>query len=210
MTTYRPVLFGLSIVSLVLGLWLIFWAPDGISFLRSLLGGSLLGLGASQAAIQLWARPKTRLEDMTSPAEASAWISLICVGAITLYLLVNTSTLAASGSGREAGQIGVRLMMILVFWMVISTVIRSRRGSAVLEDERDRAIDARAEAWARGAMTLCLISLVVMLGFSPAEKLRWATPTMLACQLLFVLLSASVVRNAVVVVMYWRARADER
>ncbi|MGH8063354.1 MAG: hypothetical protein ACREO7_15220, partial [Pseudoxanthomonas sp.] len=146
----------------------------------------------------------------TSPAEASAWISLACVGAITLYLLVNTSTLAASGSGREAGQIGVRLMMILVFWIVVSTVIRTRRGSAVLEDERDRAIDARAETWARGALRFCLVGLVVLLGFSPAEKLQWATPTMLACQLLFVLLWASVVRNAVVVVMYWRGRTDER
>ena len=97
-------------------------------------------------------------------------------------------------------------MAILVFWAVIAAVLRGRRGDVVTEDERDRAIDAKAEGWARGALTFCLVGLIAMLGLSPAGKLQWATPTMLALQLLFVLLWASLVRNAVVAAMYWRDR----
>jgi len=207
MTNYSPVWLGSSLVSLVAGLWLIFWSPESVlPVLRYGLGSLLLALGSSQSAIQLSVRRQTTLERNTSPAEVNAWISLLFMGAITAYLLASTSVLASAPLGRDAGQVGVKLAAILVFWIVIAAVLRGRRGNAVLEDERDRAIDAQAEGWARGALTFCIIGLVAMLGFSPAEKLQWATPTMLACQLLFVLLWASVIRNAVVAIMYWRDR----
>ena len=207
MAKYNPVWLGSSMVASAVGLWLIFWSPDSIvSTLRYGLGSLMLGLGSSQAAIQLAVRRQTAFEQNTSAEEVKAWLSLFFVGAITAYLLASTSVLASVPMARDAAQIGVKLMTILVLWIVIAAVLRGRRGNAVLEDERDRAIDAKAEGWARGALTFCLIGLVVMLGFSPAEKLQWATPTMLACQLLFVLLWASLVRNAVVAIMYWRDR----
>jgi len=207
MVKYNPLWLGSSLLATAAGLWLVFWSPDSIvPALRYGLGSLMLGLGASQTAIQFAVRRQTTFEQNTSAAEVKAWLSLFFIAAITAYLLAGTPVLATGPAMDDAARIGVKLMAILVFWIVIAAVLRGRRGDVVLEDERDRAIDARAEGWARGALTFCLIGLVAMLGLSPAEKLLWATPTMLAFQLLFVLLSASLVRNAVVAVMYWRDR----
>lgn len=207
MIKYSPIWLLCSLSATVAGLWLVFWSPDSmVSTLRYGLGSLLLGLGASQTAIQLAVHRKTSFELNTSAAEAKAWLSLCFVGAITVYLLVGVPVLATGLAMGDAARIGTKLVAILVFWIVTAAVLRGRRGDVVTEDERDRAIDAKAEGWARGALTFCLIGLVVMLGLSPAEKLQWATPTMLAFQLLFVLLWASLVRNAVVAIMYWRDR----
>ena len=207
MIKYKPLWFGSSLLAAMAGLWLVFWSPDSmVSALRYGLGSLLLGFGVSQAAIQLTVRRQSRFEQDTSTAEAKAWLSLCFVGAITVYLLIGAPVLTAGPALGDAARIGTKLMAILVFWAVIAAMLRGRRGDVVTEDERDRAIDAKAEGWARGALTFCLIGLIAMLGLSPAEKLQWATPTMLAFQLLFVLLWASLVRNAVVAIMYWRDR----
>ena len=207
MIRYDPLWLGSSLLATAAGLWLVFWSPDSmIPALRYGLGSLLLGFGVSQTAVQLAVRRQTSFEQNTSAAEAKAWLSLCFVGAITVYLLVGAPVLATGPAVGEAARIGTKLMAILVFWIVIAAVLRGRRGDTVTEDERDRAIDAKAEGWARGALTFCLIGLIAMLGLSPAEKLQWATPTMLAFQLLFVLLWASLVRNAVVAIMYWRDR----
>ena len=207
MIKYNPFWLVSSLLAAVAGLWLVFWSPDSmVSALRYGLGSLLLGLGTSQTAIQLAVRRQTGFEQDTSTAEAKAWLSLCFVGAITMYLLASAPVLANGLAVGDAARIGTRLMAILVFWIVVAAVLRGRRGDGVIEDERDRAIDAKAEGWARGALTFCLIGLIVMLGLSPAEKLQWATPTLLAFQLLFVLLWASLVRNAVVAIMYWRDR----
>lgn len=207
MIKYNPLWLGSSLLATLAGLWLVFWSPDSmIPTLRYGLGSLLLGFGVSQTAVQLAVRRQTSFEQNTSAAEAKAWLSLCFVGAITVYLLVGAPVLATGPAVGEAARIGTKLMAILVFWIVIAAVLRGRRGDTVTEDERDRAIDAKAEGWARGALTFCLIGLIAMLGLSPAEKLQWATPTMLAFQLLFVLLWASLVRNAVVAIMYWRDR----
>ena len=207
MIKYDPLWLGSSLLATAAGLWLVFWSPDSmIPALRYGLGSLLLGFGVSQTAVQLAVRRQTSFEQNTSAAEAKAWLSLCFVGAITVYLLVGAPVLATGPAVGEAARIGTKLMAILVFWIVIAAVLRGRRGDTVTEDERDRAIDAKAEGWARGALTFCLIGLIAMLGLSPAEKLQWATPTLLAFQLLFVLLWASLVRNAVVAIMYWRDR----
>lgn len=207
MVKYNPIWLGSSLLATAAGLWLVFWSPDSMaSALRYGLGSLLLGLGTSQVAVQLAVSRQTSFEQNTSTAEAKAWLSLCFVGAITVYLLVGAPVLATGPATGDAARIGTKLMAILVFWIVIAAVLRGRRGDAVAEDERDRAIDAKAEGWARGALTFCLIGLIAMLGLSPAVKLQWATPTMLAFQLLFILLWASLVRNAVVAIMYWRDR----
>ena len=207
MIKYNPFWLVSSLLAAVAGLWLVFWSPDSmVSALRYGLGSLLLGLGTSQTAIQLAVRRQTGFEQDTSTAEAKAWLSLCFVGAITMYLLASAPVLANGLAVGDAARIGTRLMAILVFWIVVAAVLRGRRGDGVIEDERDRAIDAKAEGWARGALTFCLVGLIAMLGLSPAGKLQWATPTMLALQLLFVLLWASLVRNAVVAAMYWRDR----
>ena len=74
------------------------------------------------------------------------------------------------------------------------------------EDERDREIAARAAGWGRGALVLCLVGIAVMLGFSPPERLQWATHFMVANLLVFVLMWHCLVEYAATVAMYVRDR----
>jgi hypothetical protein len=208
MIKYNSKVLGLGLVSMVAGLWLVYWSPDSLhAFIRYGMGSALSAIGGSYAIIHLTLRGQTGLERHASSAELSAWLSMSFVAAITAYLLVNLPFLATAPPLREWSELGARLMWVLLFWGALAIVMRVRRGpAAVVEDERDRAIAARAERWARGALTFCLIGLWVMLWFSPDRRLQWATPKMLACVIFFMLLSASLARNAVAAAMYWRDR----
>ena len=208
MIKYNSAVLGLSLVSMVAGLWLVYWSPDSLhTFIRYGMGSALSAIGGSYAVIHLTLRRQTGLERRASFAEVSAWLSMAFVAAIAAYLLVNMPFLATNPPIREWSELGTRFMWVLLLWGLLAIVMRVRRGlAAVVEDERDRVIAARAERWARGALTFCLIGLWVMLWFSPDSRLQWATPKMLACVIFFMLLSASLARNAVVAVMYWRDR----
>lgn len=204
---YSPVWFAIGIFGLMTGLWLVFWAPDSLApFARYFVGSLLLASGSVLAALQLSVRPRGAMEEKTAPAELGAWISLACVGAITLYLLLNTSVLAGVWFGRDVQQMSIKLLLIVVFWVVLSTVMRARRGRTVLEDERDREISRLAAGWGRGALIFCIFGLVVMLGLSPERKLEWVTPAVIASQLLFALMWGWICEYAATVIYYWRDR----
>ncbi|MEO6102672.1 MAG: hypothetical protein ABIP44_03415 [Pseudoxanthomonas sp.] len=205
--TYRPIWFSISVAAMLAGLWLVFWAPDSfLPALRYALGSLLLALGSSQAAVQLSVRPRGGVEEKMAPAELGMWLSLACVGAITLYLLLNSSVLARTWSAPEAQQMSIKLLMIVVFWIVVSTVLRARRRNDVLEDERDREIRRMAAGWGHGALVFCILALVVMLGLSPWHRLQWATPPFIVSQLLFALMCGWLCEYAATVVYYWRDR----
>ena len=87
-----------------------------------------------------------------------------------------------------ANQVGRNLVLMLVAWTVLSSVMASRWKGLVQEDERDREIEKQANGWGRGALTFCIIGIAVMLAFSPAQKLEWATHFMIANLLVFALM----------------------
>ena len=174
------------------------------------LGGSLLGWGSALVAIQLVLWRKTGLERVTAPAEVNAWIMLLFVGAVTAVTLGNSSLLATGLSTPEAAHLAYKLAALVLFLVVLAHVLRVRRKDAVLEDERDAQIRSRAVGWGRGALMFCVFVLMVMLGLSPAEKLEWATPIVIASQLWFALLSCWLVEYAAVIVQYWRDRSRNR
>ena len=191
------------------GLWLVFWPPSGYSMWIVGMGGPLVGCGSALAAIQLSLWRKTGFEHAAAPAEINAWIMLLFVGALVAVSLGNADLLATGLSGHGATHLGLKLGGLTLFYLILAHLLRARRGEAILEDERDLEIRMRAAAWGRGALIFCIAGLMVMLGLSPAEKLRWATTLVIASQLWFSLLWGWLVEYIAVVFFYWRDRSGQ-
>ena len=160
-------------------LWLVLAGPD-----------RLLGFDSGQAAMVLlmttaWLSlhrisktPRDRLEDMASPGEWRAWLGLGFMLVAVVYLLVKAQVFQQMSAWNDPGAAAVarNLVVLLIAWTVLSNVLRSRWKGAVQEDERDREIEKHAAGWGRGALVFCLVGIGGLLGFAPAERLRWATP----------------------------------
>jgi phosphatidylglycerophosphate synthase len=89
---------------------------------------------------------------------------------------------------------------------VVSQVLQWRWKDAVLADERDRDIAVRAAAWGRMATVVAVIGIAVTLGLTPAARLAWATPIVIAHLLIFALVVSCLVEYAVSGVSYWQDR----
>lgn len=203
---YSPVRLALAVLVALVGFWWVFWTPAFIDGYWYALGPLAFGLGSALVALQLRARPRTGIEEQTAPAELHAWLSLVYLGVITAYLLSRASVLSGAWLGAEVRMASLKLVPIVAVWMVVSTVLRSRRGREVLEDERDREIRQSAAVWGRGALVGAVLVLLFTLGLLPAWRLQWATPPAIAFHLLIALLLGWLVECATTVALYWRDR----
>ena len=102
--------------------------------------------------------------------------------------------------------LGSKLVVMAVFYIILAHLLRVRQGEGVLEDERDREIEKQASGWGRGALIFCVIGLAVLLAFSPAYKLEWATHFMIANLLVFALMWGWLCEYAAAAIYYWRDR----
>jgi len=202
---YSPVKFVAGLLAVLVGFWFVFWEPGPLdeSPLYAI-GPLLLIAGSVVAAIQLSVRPRTGLEGMAAPAEIDAWLALVYVGVLIAWLLSNASAFTVSWMGNKATSIA--LLQIVVVYVVITAVLRGRRGKAVVEDERDRAIRSSAARWGRHALIACVVVLLAVLGMSPAYKLEWASPPTVAFLLFLGLLLGWLFENMATIVYYWRDR----
>lgn len=202
---YSPVRFTAGLLAAVIGFWFVFWEPGPLdeSPLYAI-GPLLLAIGSVVAAIQLSVRPRTGVAVMAAPAEIDAWLALVYSGVLIAWLLSNASVFTVSWMGNTTTSIA--LLQIVVAYVVISAVLRGRRGKAVQEDERDRAINRSAARWGRHALIACVVVLMVVLGTSPAHRLAWATPPAVAFLLFLALLFGWLLENAATIVYYWRDR----
>ena len=89
---------------------------------------------------------------------------------------------------------------------LLSGVLGARWKGRVQEDERDREIEKRAAGWGRGALIACIVGLALMLAFSPAERLAWATHFMIANLLVFALMWGWLCEYVATAMLYWRDR----
>lgn len=147
---------------------------------------------------------------MPSPGEWHAWIGLLFSAAILLYLGThNAQMVATDGSmSRAATPIGRHIAMLVIAWLVVMQVLRKYWRDTVQSDERDRAIQARATSWARGALTVFVIALAVMFAFSPLDRLQWAMPMTLSNLLIAGVIGSCVLEYLVSGLSYWRDRRD--
>ncbi len=201
----HPIWLLTAIAALCSGLWLVFWPPTG-SAAWVAVGTPLLGGGSVLVAMQLALWRATGLERAAAPAEVNAWVMLLFLGAIMAVLLGNADVMANGLDGGEAKKLSMKLAVLGLFYVILAQALRARRGNAVLEDERDREIGRLASGWGRFALVFCVIGIAVMLAFSPADKLEWATHFMIANLLVFALISGWLCEYAATVIYYWLDR----
>ena len=143
-----------------------------------------------------------------SPGEQRAWIGLVFTVAILVYYALRSSQMvAADGSmAPEASAIGRHIGMLVIAWLVVMRILRKRWRDTVETDERDRQIEARANGWARGALSVFVLSLALMFAFSPLAHLAWAKPMAISNLLMISWIASSLVEYTVTGVVYWRDR----
>jgi hypothetical protein len=196
-------------------------AVAGVAFWLLLAGPpELLGVDTGQAGTALlvtvaWVSmyavsrlPRGELGALASPAEWKAWIGAGFMAVAIGYFLAKIEVFAAAEVFGDpgAGAVARNLVLLLVAWTILSSVMASRWKGAVEEDERDRAIAARAAGIGRVALIVCVIGLAVTLGLSPAEKLQWASHFLVANLLVMAVMWGGLFEYVSSAVLHWRAR----
>ena len=129
------------------------------------------------------------LQRSASPAEWKARIGAGFTAIAMVYFFAKMHVLkdATLPHDPDANAIGRNLVLLLIAWLVLSEVLASRWKGAVEEDERDREIAVLAAGWGHRALIFCIVG-IVMLSFTPADRLEWATPLMIGNLLIFALM----------------------
>ncbi len=200
--------WGLAVL-LVLGgsaLWLLLSGP------RHLLGMDTGNVGMALLMIVTWvslyriARTSgDEVDGAISPAEWQAWVGLAFMLAAVAYFLVNAEAFQQGPSWANQ-RVARNLVLMLVAWAVLSSVMRARWKGKILHDERDTEIEKQAAGWGRGALMACVAGIAVLLGFSPAAKLQWATHFAVANLLVFALMWGWLCECAATAILYRRDR----
>lgn len=192
-----------------LALWLLLAGPsDLLGFDPGKWGVALLVAVVWVLLLAARSLPRGDLDRAASPGEWKAWIGVVFMIVAVAYFLAKIEVFQGVGVpfNPEATEVGRNLVLLLVAWAVLSSVVASRWKGRVQEDERDREIARHAGGWWRGALTLFVVGLAVTLGFSPAEKLQWASHMMIANLLVLALMWGCLVEYAATAVAYWRDR----
>ena len=146
-------------------------------------------------------------ESAASPGEQKRWVDLVFTSAIAAVMLAHADGVWRAVDVGDLRAIGRPIGMLLVGWIVLAAIPHRRIGARVQEDERDRAVEARAAAWSHAALALAVLGVALLFGFSPASRLQWATPIVTANLLVLALVGSSFVGSAVALVCYRRDRA---
>lgn len=208
MTMHGRWLLGTVLVA-ALSLWLLLAGPARILGFDGGQAGMLLLLATAWVSLYRISRTsRGQLEGMASPGEWRAWLGAGFMLVAVIYFLVKAQVFQrmSAWNDPDAAAVARNLVMLLIAWAVLANVLASRWKGAVREDERDREIEKQAAGWGRGALVFCIIGIVVMLGFSPAQKLQWAKPFVIANLLVFALMWGWLCEYAATALMYWRDR----
>jgi hypothetical protein len=199
-------LAGVVLLALV-SFWVLLAGPEEI------LGLDLGGFGIGLASLTAWlalhgisVAPKGELDDAVSPGEWRAWIGAGFTVLVAGYLFARRDVIAGAIDLHDLGRIGRNIVLLLIAWAVVSQVLQWRWKDRVLADERDRDIAVRAAAWGRMATVVAMIGIAATLGLTPAARLAWATPIVVAHLLIFALVVSCLVEYAVTGVSYWQDR----
>jgi hypothetical protein len=204
----RGVFAALVIVASI-ALWLLLAGPATVLGIDTGNAGVALLMTAAWVSLYAISRmPDGGIGQAVSPGEWRAWLAFGFTAAIAVYAIAHAAVFQGPPLYRnpDAGRVGRNVAMLAIAWMVLSNVLGARWRAKVQEDERDRAIEARAASFARTSLALYVIGLAVMLGFSPAEKLAWAPLPMVAHLLVIGLILSCMVEYGVTAVAYWRDR----
>jgi uncharacterized membrane protein len=192
-----------------LATWLLLAGPARVFGVDTGNAGVVLLVLVGWGALYLVSRiPDGGLGESMSRGEWRAWLGCAFTFVIGVYSLVHAPAFQGPPlmQNPDANHVGRNVVMMLVSWMILAHVLDQRWRGAVLEDERDREIAARATGWARMTLVVLAIAMAVLLSFSPAERLAWAPPPMIGHLLVVGLIASCVVEYAVTALSYWRDR----
>lgn len=204
----RAVFVGLAVVA-ALGLWLLLAGPSKVLGIDP--GNAGVALLVTVTWVSLYAigrMPNGDLDHAISPGEWRAWIAFGFTAAIAVYAIANAHLFqgAPLWQNPDANRVGRNIALLAIAWVILTQVLQARWRGKVQEDERDRAIETRAGNWARMTLSVYAIGLALLFGFSPASKLDWAPPPMIAHLLIVGLILSCLVEYAVTALSYWRDR----
>ncbi len=192
-----------------LSLWLLLAGPERLLGFDA--GKAGMALLVTVAWVSLYAAgrlPRGEFERTASPGEWKARIGAAFMAVAIAYFLAKAQAFqgAPVPLNPEAAAIGRNLVLLLVAWAVLSGIVAARWKGEVQEDERDREIARLAGGWGRGALVVCVVGIAVMLTFSPADRLQWASHLMIANLLVLALMWSCLFEYAAAAVAYWRGR----
>ena len=191
------------------GLWLLLTGPSEVLGIDT--GNAGVALLVTVTWISLYAvgrMPNGDLDNAVSPGEWHAWIAFGFTAAIAAYAIANAHLFQGPPlwQNPDANRIGRNIALLAIAWMILSQVLNARWRHKVQQDERDRAIEASAVSWARAGLGVYVIGLALMLGFSPAAKLAWAPPPMIAHLLIVGLILSCLIEYGITALAHWRDR----
>lgn len=190
-------------------LWLLLAGP------KQLLGwdagnlGMVLLIGSAWGLLYSVSRlPREALERSASPAEWKARVGagFTAVAMVYFFAKMHVFNDAPIPHNPDATAVGRNLVLLLIAWTILSSVVASRWEGLVEEDERDREIMVLAAGWGRGALIFSIVGIAVMLSFTPASRLEWATPLMIGNMLIFALMWSWLCEYVATLAYYWRDR----
>lgn len=198
-----------------LSLWLLVGGPATVLGVDSGNAGVALLVTVAWTSLYVITRmPRGAAEHAVSPGEWKAWVGvgfmLVAIG----YFLAHLDAFAGGGQAQgrlvwpqpEATRVARNLVLLLVAWGVLQRVLGSRWKGAVEADERDAQITTLGSAWGYRALAVYLVCFAVMLGFSPADRLEWATHFMIGNLLMLGLMWSLLMEHLSRAVRYWRDR----
>ena len=205
----RRLTFPLLLAFAGLGFWLLLAGPRNVLGVDTGAAGfALLVLVAWGAMAGVSALPRAEAEVEVSPGEWNAWIGTAFMAVAVAYFLAKLHVFQTNNlfDSPEASAVGRNLVLLLVAWTILSATVGARWKDRILQDERDHQIARQAANWGRGALTVALVSLAVLLGFSPADRLQWATHPMIANLLVLALMLGCLFEYAATAIQHWRDR----
>lgn len=189
-----------------MALWLIVSVPSRWFGLDTGAIGAALMLLVAWSGLWLSSRLKEEGESNVSPGEQQAWVALAFTGLIGGLMVYQSNLLLGAKSVADLRELGRPIAMLVVGWIIFSAILRQRIGNRIQHDERDRDVERASDIAGYTSLCIAIMILVVLLGFSPPEKLVWATPLVLANLLVFVLVLANLIANITAISLYRRDR----
>jgi len=204
----RGLFVGLSGIALV-ALWLLIAGPSKVVGVDPGNTGTLLLVAAAWGSLFALSRVSTGgLAREMAPGELKAWIGLGFTVSVLAYAIGQAHVFdgPAIPHNPDANRVGRNIALLVAAWAIVSQVVKGRWRQPVQRDERDLEIAANAGQWARLGLSAYAIGVAVLLGFSPAEKLSWAPPPMIAHLLVLGLIGSCALEYGATAVSYWRDR----
>jgi hypothetical protein len=199
------------LLSAGLALWLLLAGPERVLGLDTGRWGMVLLVASAAGLLHVVSRlPGEDLARTASPAEWQARIGAGFTLVAILYFLAKLHVFndAEVPHHPAAAVVARNLVLLLIAWTILSGLLASRLGGTVAVDERDREIAVQAAGWGRGALIFCIVGFAVMLGFTPAGRLAWATPLMIGNLLVFALMWGWLCEYVATLVFYRRDRGS--